>query len=94
MRKFINKIKESFNKNDERGSLVETIILVAGFAIAAILFVGWISSAVLNKGSDVAACIEGSNALNASDSITACADGDGIDDSYQDDASWQDRFGS
>ena len=65
----IHNIKAAYagaGESDDRGDLVSTLIITAGFAIAAILFVNWISTAVTNKAADTAQCIEGSNTYKSS----------------------------
>lgn len=61
---FIANIKETFGAVDETkrdsGDLVSTIIIIAGMAVAAILTINWLSTAVLNSAADAASCIEGS----------------------------------
>lgn len=76
---FIKNIKSSFaadaalEAERDRGDLVQTLILVAGFAVASLLAVNWLSSALLNKAADAAQCIEGSNTYAAaSTSATNC----------------------
>lgn len=58
----------------DSGDLVQTVLLVAGFAIAAILVVTWLSAAILNKGADAANCIEKSNTYNNGASTTSQAE--------------------
>ena len=79
---FIKNIKSSFaadaalEAERDRGDLVQTLILVAGFAVASLLAVNWLSTALLNKAADAAQCIEGSNTYAvASVSATECGAG-------------------
>lgn len=53
-----------YMKNDgrfdaDKGDLVQTVIIVAAFAVAAIVIVGGISSVVISKGQAAAECING-----------------------------------
>lgn len=48
----------------DRGDIVQTILLIAGFAIVTLAVVNWIGKAIMNKGADTAACIEGSSAYD------------------------------
>ena len=50
----------------DRGSTVETVLLIAGFAVIAILVVSWIGGAIAGQAANTAACI-------ASGSTTTCA---------------------
>ena len=71
---FINNIKGAFASNDsaDRGSLVETVLLIAGFAVVAILVVTWIGNAVAGQAANVATCIAGANQSNSSAANTNC----------------------
>ena len=44
-------------EDKDRGDLVQMIIIVAGFAIAAIAIVGWITTAMFGVGADSARCL-------------------------------------
>ena len=94
MKKFISNIKGAYvasvEENQDRGSLVETLILVAGFALAAILVVTWISTAVINKGADIAACVEGANVMTGT--TTACTSPP-AHDSYTKNSTYTSRYG-
>lgn len=74
----LNSIKANLDarRNDgdlDRADLVQTVLLIAGFAIVAILIVTWIGTAIANKGADAATCIEGSNTYSDAEvSATAC----------------------
>ena len=63
--------------NLDAGDVVQTVILIAGFVVVAILVVVWLGTAVLNKGVDAGKCIEGANTYsgNSSSVSTACAGG-------------------
>lgn len=77
--KFIENIKSAYatDSNElDRGDIVQTILIIAGFAIVCILAINWIGTSILNKGADVAACIEGSNTYNSASSAEACEEGD------------------
>jgi hypothetical protein len=95
---FIQNIKATYadeRSDTDRGDIVQTILLIAGFAIVAILVVTWIGTAVLNKGADVAECIEGANTYNVDGSNTACQDANhAADNSFKNDSGYQGRYGS
>lgn len=59
----IAKIKGRSGEDD--GDLVQNIIIIAGFAVAAIVIVGAITSTLLNKGEAVADCIAGANSFQS-----------------------------
>jgi len=62
MKGFLKNIHDVFLNSQEaegkdRGDLVQMIIIVAGFAIAAIAIVGWITTALYGVGADTARCV-------------------------------------
>ena len=99
--KFIGNIKAAFAKNADtqdrdRGDLVQTIIITAGFAVAGFLLVNWISTALLNKGADIAQCIEGSNTYNTAGASANCQSANHASKagkSFKSDSVYQGRFG-
>ena len=96
--KFVNNIKESFastavaDAHNDRADLVQTVLLIAGFAIAALVLVNWLSTAILNQASDAAKCIEGANTYSKETSLKTCKTGDGTNKSYTNDSSYKDRY--
>lgn len=96
---FIDNIKSAFatsatvESERDRADLVQTVLLVAGFAIATLLAVNWLGTAILNKTADAAQCIEGSNSYNTSNSATNCASVDhSKDNSFKNDGGYKGRF--
>lgn len=80
----------------DSGALVENVLLVAGFAVAAIFFVTWIVTAILNKGVDAANCIEKSNTYSSSSttqSATECNKSTADSNSFKNDAGYKSRYG-
>lgn len=78
----------------DSGDIVQTVLLIAGFAIIAIIVVGWLGSAMLNKAADASACIEGANTYSSSgtdEQASACEEGDNSVGSYKDNESYQSR---
>lgn len=71
---FINNIKGAFASDEaaDRGSLVETVLLIAGFAVVAILVVTWIGNAIAGQAANVSACIANANGSSASSLNTTC----------------------
>lgn len=71
--KFMENIKSVFTseitEDSDRGDLVQTIIITAGFAVAGFLMINWIATAVLDKGHDIADCVEGSAIPGTKDKI-------------------------
>ena len=76
----------------DRGDLVQTVLLIAGFAIVAILIVTWLGTAILNKGSDAASCIEGSSGYNQNSSTDACQQNAASAHGFQSDAGYSSRY--
>lgn len=106
MNKFVKNIKNGYNTETEEldsADIVQTVLLIAGFAVVVILVVGWIGTAVLNKGADVAQCIEGSSTFHKGQAgYEACVqanhsgnNGNNVgQNSYKNDKSYKDRFGT
>ncbi len=65
---FFKNISGAFSSeaSADRGSTVETVLLIAGFAVIAILVVSWVGGAIAGQAANTAACI-------ASGSTTTCA---------------------
>ena len=62
MKGFLNNIYAVLLNNQEaedkdRGDLVQMVIIIAGFAIAAIAIVGWITTALFGVGANSARCL-------------------------------------
>lgn len=59
----MNKIKEAWRhrQNDDTGDVVQTVILIAGFVMIAIVLIVWLGTATLNRGADTAQCVESAN---------------------------------
>lgn len=82
----LSSINESFKagidklkgrSEEDKGDLVQAIIIIAGFAVAAIVVVGGITSTLMNKGEAVAGCISGSNSFTAgAEAKTNCKEAD------------------
>lgn len=100
---FISNIKASFatdaalEAERDRGDLVQTLLLVAGFAVATLLAVNWLSTALLNKAADASQCIEGSNTYTSGNSASNCESVNHAkqgDNSFKKDGGYTGRFGS
>lgn len=74
--KFMENIKSVFTseitEDSDRGDLVQTIIITAGFAVAGFLMINWIATAVLDKGKDVSHCISTSSIPGAKNKNPNC----------------------
>lgn len=58
--KFMSGFAKLKNRSeDDKGDLVQTIIIIAGFAVAAVVIIGALSSTLMNKGQAAAECISG-----------------------------------
>ena len=55
----------------DSGDLVQTVIIVAGFAVASILLIAAVGSAVNNKGKAAANCISGAGNFTGSNGNAA-----------------------
>lgn len=71
---FINNIKGAFASDEaaDRGSLVETVLLIAGFAVVAILVVTWIGNAIAGQAANVSNCIAGANGASSNTVNATC----------------------
>lgn len=54
----------------DRADAVQTVLIVAGFAIVVLLILAWIGKAIKDKGAQAANCIEKSNTYSSA-SVTA-----------------------
>lgn len=98
---FISNIKASFatdaavDAERDRGDLVQTLLLVAGFAVATLLAVNWLSTSLLNKAADAASCIEDSNTYQSDKGGENCetVDHGAGDNSFKKDKGYTGRFG-
>ena len=71
---FTKNIKDAFASKEsaDRGSLVETVLLIAGFAIVAILAVTWIGNSIAGASANVATCVAGANQANVKRASDLC----------------------
>lgn len=77
---FLENIKGAFASSEtaDRGSLVETVLLIAGFAVVAILVVTWIGNAIAGQAANVAGCIAGANTQDSNTVNSTCTDNKGL----------------
>lgn len=96
--KIKNNIREAFasesNESSDRAAItVEMVLTIAGLAIVAIALVAWLGTAILNKGADVATCIEEANTyVSSAKSEKACKNGDTTNKSFTEEQSYKDRY--
>lgn len=96
----INNIKSVFAGapvETDRGTIVETVLLIAVFAIAALLVGNWISTAVINAGAGTAQCIQDATGrmFSGDDIADDCAtDAASLADAndFRDSDGWNNRF--
>lgn len=96
---FFKNIKEVFDASREeqdRGTLVEQVLIIAGMAVVAILVVTWIGNAIAGKAADTANCITSANSYaNASSTEQNCSSNKNSDTAAkanQDSDGWKSRF--
>lgn len=64
--KFMSGFAKLKNRSeDDKGDLVQTIIIIAGFAVAAVVIIGALSTTLLNKGEAAAKCISNSSTFQS-----------------------------
>ena len=86
--------------NLDSGDIVQTVVLIAGFVIVTLMVVLWLGTAMLNKGADVAACVESVQAPsvtgNDSQTVGTCETTNHASNghSLQDTSEYQGRYGS
>lgn len=80
---FISNISDAFATDEtaDRGSLVETVLIIAGFSIVAILVVTWIGGAIAGQASNVSKCIAGANGQDVTSAQDTCTNNNGVSDS-------------
>lgn len=93
--KFMSGFAKLKNRSeDDKGDLVQTIIIIAGFAVAAVVIIGALSSTLMNKGQAAAECISGATSFTTgSDAKDNCKAADDDAKTNSGDAI-QDNFGS
>lgn len=97
--KFIGNIRSTFaqsfeESSDDKGTVIETVMLTAGFVVLALVVVGWLSDSLTNKAKDIASCVEGSKTSINNDADGNCEDQDAAEtSSFKNDDSFKKRFG-
>lgn len=97
MEKFFGNIRDAFRAEQDLGDnagFIDEILFIVGIALAAVAISSWISSAAMNKGADIAACIEGQNVSASKGADTACASNNHAKtESFKSDDSYKGRYG-
>lgn len=78
----------------DSGDVVQTVILIAGFVIVAVVVVVWLGTAIFNKGADAGACIEGASSYagNNTSTAAACKANHASGNSFKSDATYDSRY--
>ena len=84
----IKQIKKR-NANDQ-GDIVQTVLMIAGFAVVAILIVTWVGTAILNKGADASECLEKSGSYT--NKTIGCTEKHSVDHSFTKDTTYTSRY--
>ena len=99
MDKIFGNITAAFRSEQDMGDgagFIDEILFIVGIALAAVAISNWIGGAAMNKGADIAACIEGMSVSNAGASQKSCAAQNHAgknNASITKDASYKNRFG-
>lgn len=96
MKTFVSNIQSVWGTDkvsDDTAGIVDELIMFAGLAIVAIVLVGWLGKALLNRGADVAQCVEGSNTYAGNEAQKACKDANHAKkNSFKKDSSYKSRY--
>lgn len=99
---FMNNLKSVFEgvsaDEQDRGDLVQTVIIIAGFAVVTIAVVSWISTAIFGLGADTAKCLTGvqsftGTATTTQENCEAQTHSEQAEDQIDADGTYQGRFG-
>lgn len=76
MEKFFGNIRDAFRSEQDLGDnagFIDEILFIVGIALAAVAVSSWIGGAAMNKGVDIATCIEAQNVNATKAGATKCA---------------------
>ena len=97
MQTFISNVKNVLGPNktgSDKGGVVDTIIMVAGFALLAVGVLSFIVPAILNSGADTADCIESASSMTAEQTEKKCKSGEHTKkNSFKKGDSYKSRYG-
>lgn len=96
MDKIFGNITAAFRSEQDLGDgagFIDEILFIVGIALAAVAISSWIGGAAMNKGADIASCIENQN-ISSSKQNGYCngTTTHAGKNSYQNDASYNKRF--
>lgn len=97
MDKIFGNISAAFRSEQELGDaagFIDEILFIVGIALAAVAISGWIGGAAMNKGADIASCIQGQNvkAGSAQDGYCTGKDTHASKKNFTTDTSYKNRF--
>jgi len=98
MDKIFGNITAAFRSEQDMGDgagFIDEILFIVGIALAAVAISSWIGGAAMNKGADIASCIQGQN-VSASSQNTYCTGADSYSktNSFKNDTNFTNRFGT
>lgn len=99
MDKIFGNITAAFRSEQDMGDgagFIDEILFIVGIALAAVAISSWIGGAAMNKGADIAGCIEGMNVASSGTAASNCAKQNAAANghSYKDDATYKGRYGN
>lgn len=97
MDKIFGNITAAFRSEQDLGDgagFIDEILFIVGIALAAVAISSWIGGAAMNKGADIAACIEGQN-VSTSEQNSYCngTETHSKENSFENDSAYTKRFG-
>lgn len=97
MDKIFGNITAAFRSEQDLGDgagFIDELLFIVGIALAAVAIASWIGGAAMNKGADIAACIEGQNVSGGTTNTnTNCQAGTHADkNSFTNDSTYKKRF--
>lgn len=100
MDKIFGNITAAFRSEQDMGDgagFIDEILFIVGIALAAVAISSWIGGAAMNKGADIASCIEGQNVTASSATQNGYCNGTASfskDNSFKKDNNFTSRFPS
>ena len=99
MDKIFGNITAAFRSEQDMGDgagFIDEILFIVGIALAAVAISSWISGAAMNKGADIASCIQGQNVAGVTAQNGYCDGTKTYSDtqSFKKDNSFKSRFGA
>lgn len=99
MDKIFGNITAAFRSEQDLGDgagFIDEILFIVGIALAAVAISSWIGGAAMNKGADIAACIEGQNIKSTTGQDDFCTGkkNHAAKNSFSKGTNYTDRFGT